>query len=220
MRGADRDDFVVELAGFLRGGGTLLALQRVFVLRFAADAVTLRDRFGGLQHRHVDRAVHVNQLGIGHHAHFFGLHEADRFLPTGGHHVHAVGNDLLGGGGDAHQAARTLAVDGHAAGADRATGAQRDLAGEVSGLRTLLERAAPQHVVDLAGVDAGTLDRGLERIGAERRALGVVEPALVGTADGGAGGGDDDCVTHGYFLGCGCVWILAGEEGEIRRKSG
>ena len=202
MRGADGDDFVVELARFLRRGGTLLALQRVFVLRFAADAVTLGDRFGGLQHRHVNRAMHVHQLGIGHHPHFLGLHEADRFLTACGNHIHPVGDDLFGGGGDAHQAARTLAVDGHAAGADRATGAQRDLAREVAGLRALLERAAPQHVVDFAGVDTGALDRGLERIGAERRALGVVEPALVGTADGGAGGGDDDCVTHAYFLGC------------------
>src|SRR5690606_6257636 len=35
----DRDDLVLELAGFLRGGHELLAAQRVLVLVFAADVV-------------------------------------------------------------------------------------------------------------------------------------------------------------------------------------
>ncbi len=77
VRGGDGHDFVVEVAGFLRRGGALLALQRVFVLRLAADAIALGDGFGGLQHRHVDRAVHRDQFRIGHHAHFLGLHERD-----------------------------------------------------------------------------------------------------------------------------------------------
>ena len=196
MGGGDGDDLVVELARFLRGGDALLRLESVFVLLVAADAVTLGDRFGGLEHRHVDRAVHLHQFGIGHDAHFFGLDERNALLTTGGDHIHPVGDDLLGRRGDAHQAAGTLTVDRHAAGADRAPGTQRDLAGEVAGLRTLLESGAPQHVVDFAGVDSGALDRGLQGIGAERGPLGVVEPALIGAADGGAGGGDDYCVTH------------------------
>ncbi len=94
-----------------------------------------------------------------------------RFLTASGDHIHAVDDHLLGRGGDGHQARRTLAVDGHAAGADRATGAQRDLAGKVAGLRALLERGAPQHIVDFVSFDTGALDRGFQRIGAECRAL-------------------------------------------------
>ncbi len=138
--------------------------------------------------------MHVDEFGIGHHAHFLGLHEADRFLPAGGDDIHVVDDDLLGRRGDRHQAGRALAVDRHARGADRAPGTQRDLAREIARLRALLERRAPEHVVDLTRLDPGAFDRGRKRIGAERGAPGVVEPALVGAADGGAGCGYDDCV--------------------------
>ena len=53
---------------------------------------------------------------------------------------------------------------------DRAAGAKRDLAADIAELRALGQHRAPHDVVDLAGVDPGALDRGLEREGAERRA--------------------------------------------------
>ena len=42
---------------FWRGGGALLAHQRVLVLLLAADAVALGDDVGRLDHRHVERAL-------------------------------------------------------------------------------------------------------------------------------------------------------------------
>ena len=47
----------------------------------------------------------------------------------------------------------------------------------------LLERRAHHHVVDLAGLDGGALERALDRVPAERLRLGVVERAAIGLAD-------------------------------------
>ena len=182
----------------LGGGGALLRLQRIFVLRFAADAVALGDRLGGAEHRHVDVLVHGDQRGIAADPHFGRLDEADQILAAGGDDIHAVDDDLLGGGGDRHQARGALAVDGLGADGHRAAGAERDLPADVAGLGALGQHAAPDHVVDLAGLDPRALDGGRERQGAERGAGGGVERALVGAADRRAGGGDDDGVADGH----------------------
>src|SRR3546814_5544970 len=60
----------------------------------------------------------------------------------------------------------------------------------------LLHRVAEQNVVDLAAFDTGALDRGLDREGAGRRSEGVVERAARRLGQRGAGGGNDDGVTH------------------------
>ena len=49
-RGLHRHDLVVELAGLLARRGALLALQRILVLRLAADLVALGHRVGGRDH--------------------------------------------------------------------------------------------------------------------------------------------------------------------------
>ena len=54
MVGRERHDLGVEAALGLRLGGALLRLQRVLVLRLAADAVLLGHDLGGLDHRHVE----------------------------------------------------------------------------------------------------------------------------------------------------------------------
>jgi hypothetical protein len=69
--------------------------------------------------------------------------------------------------------------------------------GDVVARRALLQGAAHGDVIDFARVDPGLLDHSGERVGAQRRAIGVVERAAVGLADGGAAGGDDDGFTHG-----------------------
>ncbi len=69
----DRNDFSVEIAGGLRGGGALLRLKRIFIHRVAADAIALGDDFCGLQHRHIDILVHCDQVAVGRNAHFLGL---------------------------------------------------------------------------------------------------------------------------------------------------
>jgi hypothetical protein len=78
-----------------------------------------------------------------------------------------------------------------------------DLARDVHAGRALGVGAAHQHVLDRAAVDAGALDRGLDRETAQRRAMGHVEGALPALGQGGAGGGDDDGIAHDGELLCG-----------------
>ncbi len=76
-------------------------------------------------------------------------------------------------------------------------GGDRALARDVEALGALLHGAAHDHVVDLAGFDAGALDRLADRdAAAMRRRLEVVEGAAIGLADRRAGGGDDDGFAH------------------------
>ena len=110
--------------------------------------------------------MHREQLGVGADAHFRRLDHRDAFDPAGDAHVHAVDDDLLGGGGDGHQARRALAVDGHAGDGDGQAGAQRGGAAD-GRLDALLQRRADDHVVDLGRVDPGALDRGADGVGGE-----------------------------------------------------
>ena len=64
---------------------------------------------------------------------------------------------------------------------------KRDLPPDIPELRALGQHRAPDHVVDLASVDAGAFDRRLQRESAERRTERGVEGALVGAADGRSG---------------------------------
>ncbi len=98
------DDLVGELAGLLRGGGALLRLQRIFVLRLARDAVAFGDDLGGLDHRHIGRIVHLDQLTVEFDPELFAAHHRNLFEAARDDGVHAVDDDLLGGGGDRHQA--------------------------------------------------------------------------------------------------------------------
>ena len=214
-RRGDRHDLVVELARGLRGGGALLRLQGIGIATVAADAVAGGDHFGGLQHRHVDVAVHREQLAIGLDAHLRGLDQADRFEATANGDVHIVDDDLLGGSRDGHQARGALAVDRHAGDRDGQAGAQQRGAGDIAGGAALLERGAEHDVLHFRRIDAGALDRGLDRIGAERRRRRGVERAAIGAADAGTGGGDDDCgARHGLILlqaaGKRAAWVSSG----------
>ena len=75
-------------------------------------------------------------------------------------------------------------------------GAQRDQPCDIAALRALLQRCAPYHVVNFRAVDSGALNRGFERISAKRGTGGGIETAFVSAPDGGAGGGDDNGITH------------------------
>ena len=79
-------------------------------------------------------------------------------------------------------------------------GAQRDLARDVAAGRALGRRAAHDHVVDLGRRDAGALHRGLDRVAAQRRAVGHVEGALPALGQRRAGGGNDHGLGHRKLL--------------------
>ncbi len=60
-----------------------------------------------------------------------------------------------------------------------------------------LQRLGDDHVVDVACVDPGTLDRGAHRDLGETECVDVDERALPCPSDRGAGGSDDHGVGHG-----------------------
>ena len=116
MVAGKRHDFRVEAARACAGGGALLRLQGVFVLRLARDAVALGDDFGGLEHRHVEVGTDAHEPGSLPRKRLmcsFCTSEIDsRPPPTV--ICHAVGDDLLGRGGDRHQAGGALPIHRHA----------------------------------------------------------------------------------------------------------
>jgi len=89
-------DFLIEPAGRLACGRTLLALQRVLVLRFARDVVLLRDVVGGVEHRHIDvgrmtqKPLFGVELGVD-----IVLHHRDRFDAAADDHVGIINDDAL-----------------------------------------------------------------------------------------------------------------------------
>jgi hypothetical protein len=130
------------------------------------------------------------------------LHARDRLDAAGDDDVVFARDDALRCHRDRLQAARAEAVDGHAAGRDRQARAQRDLARDVAAGGALRSRATHDDVVDLGRVDAGALDRGLDRVAAERRAVRHVEGTLPALGERRAGGGNDDGAGHGMLLSC------------------
>ena len=191
-------ELVCVAAGLVGGGGALLRLQAVLVHRFPADAVALRHHLGGLQHGHVDVRMHGHQLLVDHavRVHVLVLHQGDGFEAAADHAVHAVVLDLLGRRGHRHQARGALPVQGHARHRDRQPRAQGDLPRDVLSGGALLQGGAHDDIVHRRRVDPGAAHRLGDCRSAEGGTGKVIEAAPVGLADGGAGGADNDRVSH------------------------
>ena len=104
LGGGHRKDLAIEQTGCLSGGGTLLRLESVEILRLTADAVAFGNDFGGLDHGHIDVVMKGFQLLVDIDAIVARLDQRDRFLSAAGDDIHSVDDDLLGGGGDGHDA--------------------------------------------------------------------------------------------------------------------
>ena len=205
--GGQGRDLGVEPASGLRRGGSLLRLQRVFVLALTRDLVSLRHDLGRLDHRHVDVVAMLDEPGIlsAIAVHLVVLDQRNRFKPAANGDAHAVVDDFLCRGRDRHQARGALPVERHAGDAGRKAGAQERLSRDIAALRSLLHRCAHHHVVDLAGIDGCALKRVRDRMAAERLGLRVVERAAIGLADRRTRGGDDDGFTHDGSPGVGSL---------------
>ncbi|MNN54480.1 hypothetical protein D3C81_1692980 [compost metagenome] len=154
------DDFIVEQAVSLSGGGAQLAKQRIFILGGAADAITTRDDLGRLDHRDIGAGHHL-QYGFGTGAIgvlVFGLGQRQRLHTAANGDVHLAGHDALGGHADAHQARSAHAIHGHARHAVRQTAGVGAEPTDVETLGALLHRRAHDHILDLGRLDAGALD--------------------------------------------------------------
>ncbi|MCY1534604.1 hypothetical protein D9M68_699820 [compost metagenome] len=132
------------------------------------------------------------------------LHQADVLLAGADGHLHAIGDDLFGGGGDGHQAGGALAVESLAADGGRQAGGQRAHAAEVPAGGASRHRGAHHQVFDFPGADTGALHGGANGEGGHARCCGGVERATERLGDGRAGGGKDDGFFHGHVLPGGC----------------
>ena len=206
LRG-ERHDLGVEASIPLPRGGPLLAHQRILVLGLAGDVVALRHHLRGLEHGHVQfRLVLVHpRLADPVLVLVLGLHQADRLDAAGDHDGDPVHDDPLGRDGDRLHPRRAEPVDGRAPRRDGEAGAQRGLAADVLAGRAFGHGAPHDHVLDLGGIQPRALDGVADHMAGEGRAVGVVEGAAVGLADGDAGSRDDDGVCHG-----GLLWDLNG----------
>src|SRR5262249_43942786 len=94
------------------------------------------------------------------------------------------------------QARRAETVDGHPGGRDRTAGAQTHLPRDVRAGGTLEESRADQYVLDLAGIDASTLDGVAQHVTGIGHRVRHGERAAPGLRESGAGSGNDDGVGH------------------------
>ena len=129
---------------------------------------------------------------------------------TGDIHITFARNNALRRHRDGLQAAGAEAVHGSTAHRGRQAGTQRGLARDIPAGRTFGVGAAHQHIFDRAGVDAGTLHRGLDGKAAQRGAVRHVEGTFPALGQGCAGGGHDDGSAHGKSSCRKWGWLLGG----------
>src|SRR4051812_31252216 len=192
----DRRELILELAALLGRGSAALALQRIFVLLLARDAVALGHDFGGVDHGHVDLALDLEQRRVlrMEAVHLVVLHQRDGLAAAADRDLHTIKNHRTCGERDRLQSRGALPVDGGAGDRDGETGTEQRLARDVAAGRALLERCAHHDVLDLLGVDLGARDGRADGVAKQGCALGNVEGAAISLADRGAGGGNDDGV--------------------------
>ena len=184
---AHGDDLVVEasLGGGL--GGPALALGREGVEVLAGQAPLVRDELGrdalGDEAAHVgvalvdpgaEREAELAVTDGGAHRHL--AHDLD----AGGHHdVGGAGDDGLGGEVGGLLGRPALAVDGGGGHGLGPAGGQHGVAADVDRLGAGLHHAPHDHVLDDAGIDAGSLGEGVEDLG---RQVGGMPPGELAVA--------------------------------------
>ena len=126
-------NLIGKCAGLLSRRRTLLTLQAILILLFAADVVALANNFCGFQHRHVD-------IGCGRSDVFIRsaiaivvliLYQANRFNTPGDDDRHIIVQYLLGGRGNRHQSGGALPIDRHSRNRDGQSGREQALTGNV-----------------------------------------------------------------------------------------
>ena len=203
----DRDDFIVERAGFQRCLRTLHRFDGVGVLVLTAEAVLLHGAFG--EHAHGLAVIRVGQAVPSHVVHGLEVAVAVAGARIGdqvrgiGHGLHATRDhdagrarlDQVMAQHDGLHARTADFVDGGGASRGRQAGGQRGLAcrclAQVGG-----QHAAHDDFGYVGGRNAGLFQRGTDRGGTQGGRRHAGELAEEGTDRGALGGGDDD-VGHG-----------------------
>ncbi len=198
-RRANRDDLGIESASGLRSGGSLLGHQRQGVLLLARNAELPGDELGRVEHRHVGVlrcGNHRRVALLGNPFEIARLDGRDVVLSASHDDVHPVHHDLLGRGGDGHQARGALTVHRLAGHGLAETSRERCEPGQVHAGRARGQHRADDDIVDLRAFDACPLCRMADRMAHEGRGLDVVEASSESPADGRSGGADNDGLTH------------------------
>jgi hypothetical protein len=206
-----RRDLVGEATFLLGGRGALVRLRRELVLRLTRDVADLADVILGAR-AHVQGVEGAPQAVADHRvddlvvAHAVAGARPRQQVRRVGHRLHAARDHDFGVAVVDHLVGEVQRVDaGEAHLVQRRRGNRHRDAGLDRGLprgdltRARLQHLTHEYVVDLLGVDAGPLERGLDREPAElhRRHAGERAGEL---ADGSAGRPDDHRTGHGSLL--------------------
>jgi hypothetical protein len=138
----------------------------IFVLRLAADAIALGHHFGGAAASAcrcwgASPAARIGRLA---HLAVCTIEMLSRPPPT----QMSMLSTMICLAMRSRSTSGPTSTDGRSSGPNRhrQAGAQRDEAGDVAALRTLLQGGAHHHVVHFAALDPGALNRGTDREGA------------------------------------------------------
>jgi hypothetical protein len=198
-----RCDLVGDDPALDSGCITLLALERVRVLRLASDPVALGDDLGGDPHREVEareallgRLVHepIPVLGA-------VLHHRDRLDASSDRDLGLALQDHVGGLHDRLGARRAEAIHGRAGDGERQPRRHRGDPGHIHAHAALGMATAEGDVLDLFRVEIRLLGHDLaDRVGRVVDGLRHVEGAAVGLGQASAETADDYCFSSHAIL--------------------
>ncbi|MNQ86867.1 hypothetical protein D3C85_1020720 [compost metagenome] len=195
--GSHRDDFGIEAPVALCRGSQLLAAQGKGVLVLAADAVAFRDDVGGGDHGQIDLGDPGLDPVVDAADAIVSRAQQGAAFDAAGDDRARLAHDHAGGGiGHGLQAGSAKAVDGCPGDAERQSGAQRRLAGDVAPGRAFRVAAAQDHILDAVRIDARALHGGPDGVRGQGRPLGNVELTAPGLGKRRARGGNDDGFSH------------------------
>jgi hypothetical protein len=209
----NRNKALVEMAALDGRGRALLAFQPQRIDILPGDALQRRHRIGA------DTLMRLRVTGA--QAKIAGVHH-ERPLAAAAFHRHHLGtagnheilrtrHDRVGCHIDAGDAGTTEAIERDAAGAHVIAGIERRHPAKIAALRAALGTGAPDDVVDVSGVDTGTIGERAQHRRADLLRMNARECALACFANAARRPAcvDDQRVNHGVSLSLGCSRHLA-----------
>ncbi|VIO77814.1 hypothetical protein CI41S_60700 [Bradyrhizobium ivorense] len=202
-----------------RRGRALLALVAERVDVFARNPLHGRDGIGADALVGLRVAGAQPQIAIVHHERPLAAAAIHRhhFGAAGDHQILGARHDGIGGHVDAGDARAAEAIERDARGAHVVAGIERRHPAEIATLRAALRAGSPDDVVDIGGVDAGSIGQRPQHGGAELLRMDAGERALAGLADTARRPAciDNQRVSHGGFLSACWFEAFAAEPGAL-----
>src|ERR1700688_724019 len=178
-----------------------MAAQRKLVALLASDSETSGHALSGQAHREIGVGIVIDQPRVG--RNFAAAHgdHGHGFGAACEHDFGGSGHDALGGHGDGLQSGGAEAIDGDGGDFDGESGAEGGDAGNVHSLLGFGHGAAEDDVFDFFGVELGdAVERAFDGAGGQFVGTGGAQRSFIGSAYGGADGGDDYYFSHEGIL--------------------